>query len=163
LFFEIQLDTSNVNIRAEADFRAQIAANQIFMNHCDIVKLREENNKSNMSELRSLYLNQYKNWILIDGTKSKWAVKAECAENILKACKLRQLYVSRKAEGLAAPVNNLGLSCNEISVKTGKFREYCPVSFVEHGQLIETNPNASFIAEYKVFKVNQGWLLSFGK
>ena len=71
------------------------------------------------------------------------------AEFCEKALQRRQKYLDLKSKGKAAPVSDIGLSNAFILPNMSCFVGYCPVSFMDHHELVVAPKSTQFVVEYK--------------
>jgi len=52
--------------------------------------------------------------------------------------------------GKAAPIYKVHVNTDIINKNIGKFKEYCPVCYIDDEELIKGDPGTQFVAEYDV-------------
>lgn len=87
----------------------------------------------------------------MSGTDSKWLLIDQLKSTINGSIRRRQDYLEAKIHDKASAIFNIGLSIPLVEGNMGKFRDYCPVSYIDRDEL-QKGPNTSqFTAEYEVF------------
>eukprot|EP00842_Homolaphlyctis_polyrhiza_P006388 jgi/Hompol1/6750/HPOL_001194-RA len=102
----------------------------------------------NIERIHVLYGDTYSNWLEIDASFSKWALKQQVFSYLEAGLLRRQLYLDLKSKGKAAPISDIGLSKTHVSNNLGKFKDYCAVSFVDKNELRKSPTNKQYMAEF---------------
>ncbi|KAJ3357640.1 adenylate kinase [Entophlyctis luteolus] len=149
MVFEVKLESNEMIQRSVGDLKADLKAKAARLNYPDVSQLRDIVHSDNVVALRELYEQKYAVWIDVDGSKSKWFLKEEITKHIEERTKKRQNYQTLKTNGQAAPVMDVGLSQEEVKKKWSKFRNYCPVSLLDKGELVRLDSKIFFTAEFQ--------------
>ncbi|XP_019849767.1 PREDICTED: adenylate kinase 9-like [Amphimedon queenslandica] len=116
-----------------------------------ILLTRSGHYHKNVDAIRDWYSQEHDNWSVIDGERNCWHVWRQAHTVALKTAVQIQQYLVRVTEGSAASINCLCVTQKEFEARLGSFGDYCPVSFVERGELCDCSGQLSleYAVEYK--------------
>ena len=149
VYCHLQLDSDEIYKRALADFSVDTASKAQRMNAAAAIDIRREAYSKDIDLIELNYQRIYANWINIDARASKWALKDELQHIIADGIQKRQNYLDLKSKGAAAPISGIALSKIHILNNLGKYKEYCPVSYIDYDELRKAPPGKQFLAEYR--------------
>jgi len=115
----------------------------------DGLDIRSINYIQNLDEIKNIFDNGYNNWYIIDGNKSKWFIKNNIYNTVIDYSLKEQNYLNQKNNKHAAPIYNVHVNTELINKNIGKFREYCPVCYIDNVELIKGDPGTQYVAEYQ--------------
>ncbi|KAJ3607116.1 hypothetical protein NHX12_026630 [Muraenolepis orangiensis] len=117
----------------------------------EILHIRNSHYKREAVELRRHFRQQYRNWVQLDGSRSKWWLCVHALEEISLAMNCVHGYLERSHDGRAACIDRLCVTPKEMGSRLGEFGLYCPVCLALHCHLVDTSGNASLAtaAEYR--------------
>ncbi|KAF7661400.1 hypothetical protein LDENG_00263070 [Lucifuga dentata] len=150
LVFELQLDTAEVLKRGVID-KMKPSKPHLTHNSCEILQIRNSCYKQEVEHVRQDLQQQYKNWILIDGLKSKWWIWNSIVQEVCISMKYIQSYMERIQSGKAACINKLCISPKELHCLLGEFGQYCPVCLALYYHLVDCSEQTllEHTAEYR--------------
>ena len=93
----------------------------------ELIRLRYAAYNNTISSVRSWYSEQHRNWYKVNGQASKWSCAVAALEPIERGVYQQQLYLNNLQLERPAPIDGLCLTPTEISIRLGKFQNYCPV------------------------------------
>ncbi|KAI9142319.1 hypothetical protein BKA69DRAFT_1124009 [Paraphysoderma sedebokerense] len=105
--------------------------------------------KSDIQALRTFYGNNYCCWIQMESGLSKWRIRALLKEKIQNGVMRLQNYLDAIVRGVPAPILDVGLPLPRIKRMDCPMGKYCPVSFVDRDELIQSPLTNEFAVEYK--------------
>ncbi|KAJ3332042.1 adenylate kinase [Blyttiomyces sp. JEL0837] len=114
-----------------------------------VVRIRDDEYLNEIKTVRSVYDTRYANLMILDATRSKWALKNVLKTVLETGTMRRQTYVDLRTRGRAAPVGNIGISLPHLSRNMGKYGEYSPVALVDRGELVKGPSDTLYTAEYQ--------------
>uniref|UniRef100_UPI003AAF6DC3 adenylate kinase 9 n=1 Tax=Centroberyx gerrardi TaxID=166262 RepID=UPI003AAF6DC3 len=117
----------------------------------EILRIRNSRYKQEVEHVRQHFQQQYKNWVLLDGLKSKWWVWNSVLEEVCISIKHIHSYLERTRSGQAACIHKLCITPRELQSRLGEFGQYCPVCLALHHHLLDSSDTASLAlaAEYR--------------
>ncbi|GAB1295055.1 Nucleoside-diphosphate kinase [Apodemus speciosus] len=120
-------------------------------NSSQIIAYKNAKYRKNVNEIRQFYQKQHQNWHVIDGFHSKWWVWNEVLKDIQQMNRYIQTYMEKIKEGKAARIDKLCITPEELIARLGEFKQFCPVSLAESGELIDCSVTTSleFAAEFR--------------
>ena len=131
----------------------RVAKNLVLNDSPEIIgyKLREWKNE--IPFIRDWYSNEHRNWIQIDGNKSKWSIWDSAKNTSFDSIKRIQVYLDRINEQKAASIADLCVTFDEMVNRLGNYGQYCPVSLALKEDLVDCSKNLTmdFVAEYQGF------------
>uniref|UniRef100_A0A3B5A2W7 Adenylate kinase 9 n=1 Tax=Stegastes partitus TaxID=144197 RepID=A0A3B5A2W7_9TELE len=137
---ELELDTVEVLKRGAAD---KMKPNPYLMHdspeslHISTTRYREE-----VKRVRHHFQQQYQNWCVLDGLKSKWWLW----NNILKEISISMKYIHTYLERMrsqAACINRLCITPRKLEHGLGEFKSYCSVCLALHYHLVDCSETAA--------------------
>ncbi|XP_050927825.1 LOW QUALITY PROTEIN: adenylate kinase 9 [Lates calcarifer] len=147
---ELQLDTVEVLKRGLVD---KIKPNKPHPMHdsSEILHIRNSCYKQEVEQVRKYFQQQYQNWILLDGLKSKWWIWNSIIKEVSISMTYIHSYLERTRNGQAACINRLCITPKELHYRLGEFGQYCPVCLALHHHLVDGSETAvlTHAAEYK--------------
>ncbi|XP_071335378.1 adenylate kinase 9 isoform X3 [Trachinotus anak] len=147
---ELKLDTVEVLKRGLED---KMKPNKPHPMHdsSEILHIRNSCYKQEMELVRKLYQQQYQNWILLDGLKSKWWIWNNIIKEVSISMRYIHSYLDRVRSGQAACINRLCITPKELHHRLGGFGQYCPVCLALHYHLVDCSEIAvlTHTAEHK--------------
>ncbi|XP_031726212.1 adenylate kinase 9 isoform X2 [Anarrhichthys ocellatus] len=150
LVFELELDTLEVLRRGLLD---KMKPNKPHLTHdsSEIHHIRDFCYRKEMEHVRQHFREQYQNWILLDGLKSKWWIWNSIINEVSISIKYITNYLGRTCSGQAASINRLCITPKELECRLSEFGHYCPVCLALHYHLVDCSENAALThaAEYK--------------
>ncbi|KAK9531540.1 hypothetical protein VZT92_010959 [Zoarces viviparus] len=150
LVFELELDTLEVQRRGLLD---KMKPNKPHLMHDSSESHRNRDfcYRKEMEHVRQHFREQYQNWILLDGLKSKWWIWNSIINEVSKSIKYITNYLGRKCSGQAASINRLCITPKELECRLSEFGHYCPVCLALHYHLVDCSDSAALThaAEYK--------------
>ncbi|XP_028252479.1 adenylate kinase 9 isoform X2 [Parambassis ranga] len=107
--------------------------------------------KKEVEHVRRHYQQQYQNWYILDGLKSKWWMWSNILKTISVSMKNIHTYLERTQNGQAACINRLCITPEELKDRLGEFGHYCPVCLALHHHLVDCSETVALThaAEYK--------------
>ncbi|KAM4633800.1 adenylate kinase 9 [Polymixia lowei] len=147
---ELTLDTLEVLKRGLID---KMKPNKPHLMHdsSDILHIRNSNYKQEVERVRQHFQQQYRNWVLLDGLRSKWWVWNHVLEEVRISMKYIHSYLEKTRIGEAACINRLCITPKELQSRLGEFGQYCPVCLALHHHLVDSSDITSLAlaAEYR--------------
>ncbi|XP_078460274.1 adenylate kinase 9 [Lampetra planeri] len=102
-----------------------------------------------VAAVQDFYKRQHQNWILMDGTRSKWWLWTEMLRHVAVSVRQIQDYLHDIGRGWAARIEGLCVTPEECAVRLGEFKEYCPVSLALRGEYVCCDaPSLRWTAEF---------------
>uniref|UniRef100_A0A4W3JBZ5 Cilia- and flagella-associated protein 206 n=1 Tax=Callorhinchus milii TaxID=7868 RepID=A0A4W3JBZ5_CALMI len=116
-----------------------------------ILTVRNSSYRHEISAIWEYYHQRHQNWHIIYGQNSKWSVWNKVVEESRSSVKHVQSYLEKIKEDKAASVANLCITPKELQARLGEFQQYCPVSLLLRGELVDLsgNPSLEFAAEFR--------------
>ncbi|KAM9703756.1 adenylate kinase 9 [Menidia menidia] len=147
---QLELNTVEVLKRGLAD---KMKPNKPFIMHdsSEILLICNSNYKKEVVHIRNYFQQQYHNWIILDGLKSKWWIWKSIIKEISISMKYINIYLERRQSGKATCINRLCITPKELKRRLGEFCQYCPVCLALHHHLVDCSESAALTnaAEYK--------------
>ncbi|CAG5928032.1 unnamed protein product [Menidia menidia] len=147
---QLELNTVEVLKRGLAD---KMKPNKPFIMHdsSEILLICNSNYKKEVVHIRNYFQQQYHNWIILDGLKSKWWIWKSIIKEISISMKYINTYLERRQSGKAACINRLCITPKELKRRLGEFCQYCPVCLALYHHLVDCSESAALTnaAEYK--------------
>ncbi|XP_047429649.1 adenylate kinase 9 [Mugil cephalus] len=149
---ELQLDTVEVLKRGLVD---KMKPNKPHLVHdsSEILHVCNSNYMKEVEHVRRHFQQQYQNWVVLDGMKSKWWIWNNIIKEVSISMKYIHSYLERMQSGQAACINRLCITPKELDNQLGEFYQYCPVCLALHHHLVDCSEVVSLTnaAEYKGF------------
>nr|XP_057912171.1 adenylate kinase 9 isoform X2 [Doryrhamphus excisus] len=150
IIVEMGLDTVDVLKRGLAD---KLEENKPYLMHdsAEIIHIRNTCYSEEVEKMRQHFQQQYDNWILLDGLKSKWYIWEILMKKISTSMNYIHTYLQRTRSGRAGCINKLCVTPKEFLQQLGEFGQYCPVCLALNNHLVDCSETASLMhaAEYK--------------
>ncbi|KAL9969395.1 hypothetical protein ACROYT_G021608 [Oculina patagonica] len=147
---ELQVEDDEVLRRGTAD---RHAPTRVFPLHDSqqILGIRLNAWQQEIAAVRDWYQKEHRNWVPVDGQRSKWWIWNQALDEARKSVRQIQTYLQRLSEGKAASVADMCITPNECLVRLGDYGQYCPVSLADRGELVDCSVNSSleFAAEFR--------------
>ncbi|XP_030577131.1 adenylate kinase 9 isoform X3 [Archocentrus centrarchus] len=147
---ELELDIVEVLKRGLAD---KMRPNKPHLMHdsSEILHICNSCYKKEVVHVRHYFQQQYQNWLLLDGLKSKWWIWDRMIKEVSISMKYIHTYLERIQRGQAACINRLCITPNELDCRLGEFGQYCPVCMALHHHLVDSSETAALThaAEYR--------------
>ncbi|MGH0164644.1 UNVERIFIED_CONTAM: hypothetical protein FKN15_057830 [Acipenser sinensis] len=157
--FELQMETQEVLKRGLID---KINNERPYPLHDSpqILAIRNSCYKSEILGVKKYYEEQFQNWVVIDGERSKWWVWNKVQEEASTSVKHIQTYLERIREGKSASIDRLCITPQELLSRLGEFGQYCPVSLALDKKLVDCSLSTSleYTAEFRghYYKMKSG-------
>ncbi|KAK1171736.1 adenylate kinase 9 [Acipenser oxyrinchus oxyrinchus] len=157
--FELQMETQEVLKRGLID---KINNERPYPLHDSpqILAIRNSCYKSEILGVKKYYEEQFQNWVVIDGERSKWWVWNKVLEEASTSVKHIQTYLERIREGKSASIDRLCITPQELLSRLGEFGQYCPVSLALDKKLVDCSLSTSleYTAEFRghYYKMKSG-------
>ncbi|XP_072178424.1 adenylate kinase 9-like isoform X1 [Diadema setosum] len=90
-----------------------------------------------ITAVREWYKEQHRNWVSVNGERSKWWVWNQATEHAQTSVRTIQNYLQRISEGKAASIADMCITPKEFFSRLGDFGQYCPVSLAKDGELVD--------------------------
>ncbi|XP_008299656.1 adenylate kinase 9 [Stegastes partitus] len=139
---ELELDTVEVLKRGAAD---KMKPNKPYLMHdspeslhISTTRYREE-----VKRVRHHFQQQYQNWCVLDGLKSKWWLWNNILKEISISMKYIHTYLERMRSGQAACINRLCITPRKLEHGLGEFKSYCSVCLALHYHLVDCSETAA--------------------
>ncbi|XP_063757950.1 adenylate kinase 9 [Eleginops maclovinus] len=147
---ELELDTVEVLKRGLLD---KMKPNKPHMMHdsSEILHINNSCYKQEMEHVRQHFQQQYQNWVLLNGSKSKWWIWHSIVKEVSFSMKYIHSYLERTCSGKAACINRLCITPRELQFRLGEFGQYCPVCLALYHHLVDHSDIAALThaAEYR--------------
>ncbi|KAI8520846.1 adenylate kinase [Branchiostoma belcheri] len=91
--------------------------------------------------VRKWYQSEHRNWLGVDGERSKWWVWNKAKNESHKSVQQIQTYLKSIGQGKAASIADMCVTPSECKARLGDFGEYCPVSLAITGELVDCSTN----------------------
>uniref|UniRef100_A0A3Q1CXD4 Nucleoside-diphosphate kinase n=1 Tax=Amphiprion ocellaris TaxID=80972 RepID=A0A3Q1CXD4_AMPOC len=147
---ELELDTVEVLKRGLAD---KMKPNKPYLKHDSSEMLHISNMcyKKEMEHVRLHFQQQYQNWYVLDGLKSKWGLWDSILKEIGISVKYINTYLERMRSGQAACINRLCITPRKVERGLGEFGHYCPVCLALHHHLVDCSETVALthVAVYR--------------
>ncbi|XP_039637151.1 adenylate kinase 9 isoform X2 [Perca fluviatilis] len=147
---ELELATVEVLTRGLLD---KMKPNKPHLMHdsSEILHIRNSCYKQEMEHVRQHFQQQYQNWILLDGLKSKWWIWNSSIKEVSISMKYIHNYLERTRNRQAACINRMCITPKELQYRLGEFGQYCPVCLALHRHLVDCSESAALThaAEYR--------------
>ncbi|KAJ0026849.1 hypothetical protein NQD34_017849 [Periophthalmus magnuspinnatus] len=147
---ELKLDTLEVLKRGLTD--KMKPKPYVMHNSAEILHIRNSCFKQEAKFVRQYFQQQCKNWIQLDGMKSKWWIWKNILKEVSKCVKNIHNYLQRTHSGKAASINRMCITPKELQYQIGRFGYYCPVCLVLESHLVECSETPDLThdaAEYR--------------
>ncbi|XP_072219011.1 adenylate kinase 9 [Leuresthes tenuis] len=155
IVIELELDTVEVLKRGLAD---KMKSNKHHLMHdsLEILHICNSSYKKEVEFIRNYFQQQYQNWLVLDGLKSKWWLWNNIIKEVSISMKYINTYLERRQNGKAACINRLCITPKEFERRLGEFCQYCPVCLALHHHLVDGSESAALThaAEYKGYYYN---------
>ncbi|XP_044026265.1 adenylate kinase 9 isoform X2 [Siniperca chuatsi] len=146
---ELGLDTVEVLRRGLVD---KMKPNKPHLMHdsSEILHVCNSCYKQEMEHVRQHFQQQYQNWILLDGLKSRWWIWNSIIKEVTISMRYIHSYLERTYSRQAACINRLCIAPKELQYRLGEFAQYCPVCLALHYHLVDCSESAALThaAEY---------------
>jgi len=149
LVVEIKIKEEEMYKRGVEYVKQYISDELWTINTPDGLDVRSINYIQNIDGIREIFDNEYNNWLTVDGLKSKWAIKDMVYKTVIDYSLKEQNYLNQKNNQNAAPIHNVHVNTALINKNIGKFKEYCPVCYIDNEELMKGDPGTQFVAEYQ--------------
>ncbi|XP_054617797.1 adenylate kinase 9 [Dunckerocampus dactyliophorus] len=150
IIVEMELETVEVLKRG---LTGKMEENKPHLMHdsAEIIHIRNTCYTQEVEKLRQHFQQQYDNWILLDGLKSKWYIWETLIKKISTSMIYIHTYLQRTRSGQAGCINKLCVTPKEFQQQLGEFGQYCPVCLALNNHLVDCSETASLMhaAEYK--------------
>lgn len=149
MIFQLEIGENAIVKRAEIDLDEEVVnipTPQIHNSELCIARNKEY--LTGIDSIKTIFDSKYSNWVVLDGTRSKWSLSHETQTLSTQALERRQNYLDLKSQDKATPIFGVGLSNNIISNNPSKFLCYCPYSLVENNELRMIASTTPYLAEY---------------
>ncbi|XP_063079133.1 adenylate kinase 9 isoform X2 [Engraulis encrasicolus] len=147
---EMELDTVEVIRRGLVD---KLKSSRSYPDHDSpsILSVRSACFRQEVGPLRQHYQEQRRNWLPVDGLRSKWWVWSHVLEHTRLCSANVHSYMERTRQGQAASIGQLCVTPEELQARLGEFGLYCPVSLAEQHHLVDCSQDSSqlLVAEYR--------------
>ncbi|XP_029352962.1 adenylate kinase 9 [Echeneis naucrates] len=139
---ELELDTVEVLKRGLVD---NINPNKPHPMHDSpkILHIRNTCYKQELKLVKKHLQEEYQNWILLDGLKSKWWLWNSIVKEVSISMRYIHSYLDRVCQDQAACINRLCITPKELNSRLGEFGQYCPVCLALHHHLVDCSEIAS--------------------
>ncbi|XP_040920922.1 adenylate kinase 9 [Toxotes jaculatrix] len=139
---ELELDTVEVLKRGLVD---KIKPNKphLMNDSSEILHIRNSCYKQQVEQVRKHFQQQYQNWILLDGLKSKWWIWNSILKEVSISMTYIHSYLERTCSGQAACINRLCITPKELHCRLGEFGQHCPVCLALHYHLVDCSETAA--------------------
>ncbi|KAL2914320.1 hypothetical protein HK105_206092 [Polyrhizophydium stewartii] len=134
-FVELDVGQDEIERRAAIDMAQDQSEEMPRMNLVEIIAARNQAYTADIDRIRALFEPTYSNWMRLDARRSKWALKDDVRSVLEQGVLRRQTYLDLKCQAKAAPIAGVGLSRTHVANNLGKFKDYCPVSYVDANEL----------------------------
>ncbi|XP_035472613.2 adenylate kinase 9 isoform X1 [Scophthalmus maximus] len=136
---ELELDTVEVLKRGHLD---KMKPNKPHLVH-DNTEIRNSHYRQEVEQVRKHFQQQYQNWILLDGLKSKWWIWNSIIKEVSISMTFIHNYLERTCRGQAACINRLCITPKELQFRLGEFGQYCPVCLALRRHLVDSSEVAA--------------------
>ncbi|NXC44701.1 KAD9 kinase, partial [Penelope pileata] len=149
--FELEMDAKEVFRRALLDKESTDRPSYPVHDSSQITAIKNSCYKQNIDAIRTYYKKEHQNWCVIDALRSKWWIWDKVLQEVQVIVKEIQIYLERIREGKAASIADLCITPEELQYRLGEFRQYCPVSLADKGELVDCSVTSSlrFAAEFR--------------
>ncbi|XP_053736927.1 adenylate kinase 9 [Synchiropus splendidus] len=150
LVIEIELDTVEMLRRGKVD-KENPNKPHLMQDSPENLHTRNACYKQELHCLRQHYQLQYRNWIRLNGLKSKWCIWESIVKETSVSMKYIHTFVERINNGQAACIHRLCVKPVELYARLGEFKLYCPVCLALHYHLKDGSENEYLknAAEYR--------------
>lgn len=102
-------------------------------------------------KLQNYFNDEFHNTLVIDSDNSSmWKIIGSVEDSVTNRITRSRIHNELVSQGLPAPILDIGLKTSEFVQKLSKFKNYCPVSFVDHEILMSVNdPLRTYGVEYQ--------------
>jgi len=147
---EMKVDNRTTFSRADSDRRSPNRVLPLHDSH-RITTVRLGAYAHSIGPLRDWYEQQHRNMIEVDGEESKWKVWNSALTEVKSIVKKIQVYLHRTVHDKAACISELCVTSSQLNSRLGIFGHYCPVSYVDRGELIDCadDETQKFAAEFR--------------
>jgi adenylate kinase family enzyme/YHS domain-containing protein len=149
LVVEIQIQEEEVYRRGKEIINQNRSEEFCTINVPEGLEFRIMNYIQNYERIKEIFDVGYNSWFSIDGMKSKWAIKDMVYKTVIDYSLKEQNYLNQKNNKHAAPIYHVRMNTELINRNIGKFREYCPVCYIDNEELVKGDPGTQFVAEYQ--------------
>uniref|UniRef100_A0A8D3BXV2 Adenylate kinase 9 n=1 Tax=Scophthalmus maximus TaxID=52904 RepID=A0A8D3BXV2_SCOMX len=133
---ELELDTVEVLKRGHLDKMKPHLVH-------DNTEIRNSHYRQEVEQVRKHFQQQYQNWILLDGLKSKWWIWNSIIKEVSISMTFIHNYLERTCRGQAACINRLCITPKELQFRLGEFGQYCPVCLALRRHLVDSSEVAA--------------------
>ncbi|XP_060948026.1 adenylate kinase 9-like [Limanda limanda] len=125
IVIELELDTVEVLRRGHMD---QIKPNKPHLMHdsSEIHHIRTAHYKQEVEQVRKYFQYQYRNWIVLDGFKSKWWIWSKIVKEVSISMSYIDNFLERTLSGQAASIDRMCITPEELQHRLEEFGHYCP-------------------------------------
>ncbi|XP_060948025.1 adenylate kinase 9-like [Limanda limanda] len=150
IVIELKLDTVEVLRRGHMD---KIKLNKPHLMHdsSEILHNRSSHYKQEVEQVKKYFHQQYQNWIVLDGFKSKWWIWCRIVKEVIISMTYIDNFLERTLSGQAACINRMCITPQELQHRLGEFGRYCPVCLALYKHLVDCSETAclTHAAEYR--------------
>ncbi|CAB1435476.1 unnamed protein product [Pleuronectes platessa] len=125
IVIELELDTVEVLRRGHMD---QIKPNKPHLMHdsTEILHNRTAHHRQEVEQVRKYFQYQYRNWIVLDGFKSKWWIWSKIVKEVSISMAYIDNFLERTLSGQAASIDRMCITPEELQHRLEEFGHYCP-------------------------------------
>ncbi|XP_034999516.2 adenylate kinase 9 [Hippoglossus stenolepis] len=136
IVIELKLDTVEVLRRGHMD---KIKLNKPHLMHdsSEILHIRTSHYKQEVEQVKKYFHQQYQNWIVLDGFKSKWWIWCRIVKEVCISMAYIHSFLERTLSGKAACINRMCITPQELQHRLGEFGRYCPVCLALYKHLVD--------------------------
>eukprot|EP00794_Sanderia_malayensis_P000181 gene181-794_t len=148
----IELDVANNEVMKRAEVDRQSPLRTLPLHDSTLITtMKLASYQREIGPIKTWYQQQHRNWVNINGGNSKWKVWNRALNETKLIVKKVQVYLDRTTQDKAASISELCVTPSQLSARLGIFGHYCPVSFVDKGELVDCAPDTSqkFAAEFR--------------
>lgn len=147
---ELTCDVKDMLQRAARD-RSTRPIDLILHDSPEILAFKYREWKNEVMPVRQWYMNEHKNWTVINGQLSKWMIWENARTLINASIEKIQMYLSKIRQGKAASIAQLCVTYEEMLNRLREYGQYCPVSLVLYDELVDCSSNKTMdhVAEYQ--------------
>uniref|UniRef100_A0AAV2K976 Nucleoside-diphosphate kinase n=1 Tax=Knipowitschia caucasica TaxID=637954 RepID=A0AAV2K976_KNICA len=148
---ELKLDTLNVLERGRTD-KLKTRPPYVMHDSPKILHIRDSCFKQEAESVRKYFQKQHKNWLQLDGLKSKWWIWKNIIDEVSKSVNNINNYLQRTLADQAASISRMCITPEQLQHQIGSFGSHCPVCLVLERHLVdcsETPDMTRHAAEYR--------------
>ncbi|XP_068199434.1 adenylate kinase 9 [Antennarius striatus] len=152
IIIELELDTVEVLKRGLED-KMKLNKPHLMLDSSEILHIRNSCYKQEVEHVRQHFRQEYQNWIMLDGLKSKWWLWNRIIKEVSISMRYIQSYLERTCSGKrkAASINRLCVTPKQMQNRLGEFGHYCPVCLALRCHLVDCSGTAALThaSEYR--------------